>query len=395
MKRCLLGVCTVLAIGSACKKKEEDKAAKPGPSPVANPSPSPDPGPTPNPGPTWKQGDKVDHAVLEQLGRAVASCALRGEGETGLDSGCAAYTTFQQAMGSLAMLDAQAAGDAVGRKLIADEHPPVRALAAQYLASITGTDTGSGDVIAAAMASEQDARVLATMVRMAQPVASRSPKVAEAIVAASRHADRWVRFHATVVLGARGLAGGAARLAELVDTDDDAKVRDLACKQLGALGDDAALPLLDKHTAAPTDPVYAACMEGLVAMWNHYPRFDTASKAAFDLTLKRLAATPRAEMVPPFTIFGHMGKLGPSATGDAAAWKTANPWWKPAPLVAALGAVVSDLECGYTPKSAALRAAVELGADPATVGKWRKAYGDAPAPKHTSIVKALDAAIAK
>lgn len=388
--RIVTSVAMAAALAVGCSKESAKEGPAKGESAVGKSAP-PTAAPPPPP-PTWKAGEPVTVDVLVQLGQALAPCQI----ETGTSFGirdCAEYKRFQQAMSTLAMVDAARLGNQAAAKLITNPAPAVRALAAQYLASITGTDVAGGEVIATAMAVEKDPAVLSTMIRMAGPVAPKSEKVAAAVIEATTHADRWVRFHAVVVLGRPGVPRNVATLVEVLGRDRDDKVKDLACELLGGLGDASAMPALEQHTAAITDAQYAGCMRGLVQMWASYPFFKNASRPAYELTLKRIRAKPHGEKAPPFTIFSNLVYLADPNNKDAKSWRGSNPWFEAPVLIEALGDVIADPDAGYMPRSSALKAALAHGATKQQLVAWRAPYGDKPAGKDASIVADLDKAI--
>lgn len=235
----------------------------------------------------WSKGQPVDAAVLQKVGEAVAECKVRGCKDYGIPDTCPAMKTWYDANNSLPQVESAKLDAIVAPKLLGHSAPAVRALGALYLSNLLGTDTTGGETIADAMGKETDPAVLGTMIRMAAPAAPKSAKVAGAIVAAAGHADKFVRFHAAVILANPKIAGSTPKMIELAEKDADKDVRGAACHGLAKHGD-VALPTLDKLTKDTKSPDFGSCFEGLMGQWLLYPDFDTNSEKAYKLAVSRL-----------------------------------------------------------------------------------------------------------
>ncbi|MEO8701630.1 MAG: HEAT repeat domain-containing protein [Kofleriaceae bacterium] len=262
---------------------------------------------------------------------------------------------------------------AVGHDMLASKSPAVRVKAAELVGA------SGRDAIADAAARERDPGVLRAFVHALAGDGASSPKVARVLLAAADHANVDVRLQAVYALALpanRGLAGGAAKLASLAEHDADRKVRSVACEQAGKLGSDELIPLYERATATAADPDhYAACMEGLAAMFHNHPAFDTASEPAYRLFLRRLDAKPRTEHTPPWTVmstfcyFSHESDLG-----KLAAWKQRAPWFDPREMKRAMSGVIADRHASWMARAAAVESMVGLGATKTELEALRRGY---------------------
>lgn len=335
----------------------------------------------------------ADPASFEKLGGAVAACKMKTGTDFGIDPTCAEVKAYEGARAGLAAADQKTIDAAVAPKFLANPSAPVRALGVSYLSTIMGAEVASSELVADAMAKEKDPAVLSHMVRMAGAAADRSPKVASAVLAAAKHGDKSVRFHAAVILENPKIAGATPKMLELAEKDPASEVRDLACSNLGQHGDEA-LAVLEKLTADAKSPGFSACFIGLVKQWASFPRFDTSSEKAYRLTLKRLGQKPRGDRAPPFVALTHIGHLADDAPA-VKEWRKKNTWFKPDEVVKALGDVIMDPTTGHSPRFGALDAALKLGATKTDLEAWRKTFGDSPTDTLEAIAKRLDEEIQK
>ena len=296
----------------------------------------------------------------ERLVLGLADCKLERHQ---IDASCPAMVALAAAMReSAAWADRASVDRELGRRLIAHPAPAIRVHAAVMLAR---TPDGA-DAIAAVAATERHAGVLQAFVRSVAH-ASERPQVAQMLLAAARHADRDVRLEAVAALVARDVPGAAAQLAQLAEHDSDADVRAAACSGAGKLGDHALLPVYERLTATPADPrLYAACMEGLVAMFHDHPWFDTADQGAYDLFLRRIEQAPRSDVAPPWNVMSTFCYFSHESDLDKlAAWKQRAPWFDAARVRRALASVIADHAASWMARTAAIESMVGLGAAPA------------------------------
>lgn len=295
----------------------------------------------------------------ERLVLGLADCRLE---RYQIDSNCAAMVALAAALReSAAWADRAAVDRELGGRLIHHAAPAIRIEAARMLA---GTD-GGVDAIAAAAAGEPHAGVLQAFVRTVAHASARPP-VTAMLLAAAGHADPAVRLEAVAALTQRAVPGGADKLAQLAERDTDAAVRQAACAGAGKLGDHALLAMYERQTeptAAADAPVYAACMEGLVAMFHDHPWFDTADQGAYELFLRRIEATPRSEAVPPWSVMSTFCYFSHESDLDKlAAWKQRAPWFDAARVKRALASVIADGHASWMARAAAVESMVGLGA---------------------------------
>lgn len=257
----------------------------------------------------------------------------------------------------------------IGTRLVGHAAPAVRIQAATLLA-------GSGEHVAIAEVGlrERDPAVLRSFVHLLAK-AGAQPKVAAFLVGAADHAEPAVRLEAIGAIAQnRGIAGGAQKLAQLIERDADPAVRRAACATAGKLGDDALLPVYRQVTATATDPaLHAACMEGVVAMFHDHPTFETASEGAYRLFLERLASKPRSSTTPPWTVMSTFCYL--SHEPDLAkldAWRARATWFDAAEAKRAIADVVADRAADWKARAAGIESLVGLGATKAELAALRR-----------------------
>lgn len=298
----------------------------------------------------------VEPAVVEQLVLGVERCPLEGYQVVPKCPGMEALAAGTR--GKIATLDLPRGG-----KLLRHASPAIRVTAAALMPhSIDGRDA-----IAEAAAAERDLGVLQAFIRAVAEDGARAPKVGPMLLAAAGHADRAIRLQAIEAIAApanRAMRGGPEKLVALAETDADPKVRQAACEKGGALGNEVFLPLYEKATASAADAdMYAACMEGLVAMFHNHPVFDTSSEAAYRLFLRRLEAKPRTEHAPPWSVMSAFCYFSHEADLDKlAAWKKQAAYFKPDEVKRAMASVIGDRSASWMARSAAIESMVGLGA---------------------------------
>lgn len=279
--------------------------------------------------------------------------------------------------GMLALANARKFADGVravqiGTRLVGHAAPAVRIQAATMLAE--SSDPAAHAAIAEVGLRERDPEVLRSFVHLLAR-AGHAPKVAAFLVGAADHADAAVRLEAVGAIAQhRGIAGGAPKLAQLIDRDPDPAVRRAACASAGKLGDDALLPIYRNVTATASDPaLHAACMEGLVAMFHDHPTFETTSEGAYRLFLERLTAKPRSAATPPWTVMSTFCYL--SHEPDLAkldAWRARATWFDAAEAKRAIADVVADRSADWKARAAGIESLVGLGATKAELAALRR-----------------------
>ncbi|MEZ4368596.1 MAG: HEAT repeat domain-containing protein [Kofleriaceae bacterium] len=291
----------------------------------------------------------------------------------------------------------------LGQKLIGHASPAVRVKAAQLMGSVFGSSDTSQQVVVDAAAKETDSGALQAMIRTVANSGAKNPAVGAMLLAAADHADAEVRKQAIYALSSgwnRELAGGADKLAALIDKDPDPEVRTAACERAGGLGTPSLVSTYEKHTASTDDAkLYAACMKGLVTMFFDYPLFETSNQAAYKLFLKRLGAPPVGEISPPWMVtsmFSNYADEGKNAafTKTLDAWRAKAPWFDAAALRKALAAIVANKAVYWMARTGALKSLVGLGATKAEIEALKKGYD--PANRDDAhVMRNFDDAIAK
>ncbi|MBA2543264.1 MAG: HEAT repeat domain-containing protein [Deltaproteobacteria bacterium] len=289
----------------------------------------------------------------------------------------------------------------VGRSMLAHASPAVRVKAAELMHSEhrargSGLSVENQDAIADAATRERDPGVLRAFIRVIADHGTANAKVGAVLLAAADHADKDVRLQAVYALTSqanRGLAGGSTKLAQLAEKDANAKVRTTACEYAGKLASDDLIPLYEKLTASAKDPdLYAACMEGLVRMFHDHPALDTANEKAYRLFLKRLAAAPRNETSPPWSVmstfcyYSHGGEPTKLAT-----WKQRAPWFDAAEVKRVMISVASDKAASWMARAAAVESMIGLGASKPELEALRRRID----PRDKSVLDKIASAIAE
>lgn len=295
---------------------------------------------------------------IEKLVLDLESCDLEGYQIT---STCLA---MERLAGELAEANgAHQLSLALGGRLLAHRAPAVRLEAAALL----GTDRASRDAIVDAARKEPDAHVREAMIRIIAADGARFPRVGAFLLESTQFPAANVRAQALAALTlptSRALPGAADRVLAMAERDPEPALRRAACAAGGKLGNPMFLPFYETATATSDDPeLYAACMEGVVAMFHNQPAFDTANEAAYRLFLKRLAAAPRTAHSPPwqvmsaFCYYSHEADLA-----KLAAWKREATWFKPEEVKAVMAAVITDRATSWEARTAAIESMVGLGA---------------------------------
>jgi hypothetical protein len=266
----------------------------------------------------------------------------------------------------------------VGREMLGNASPAIRVEAAKLVLA-AGRTGDALDTVATAAVREQDANVLRAHLELISADGAKRPSVAKALLAAADHRDAGVRLAAIDALTAphnRGVAGAVGKLRALAEHDREATVRRHACELAGALGSDDLIPLYEKLTEQTSDAeLYAACMEGLVRMFHHHPKFDTANKQAYDLFLRRLERKPRTEHAPPWTVMSTFCYYSHESDLDRlAAWKQRATWFDAAAVKRVMSDVIADKTANWMARAAAVESMVGLGATKPELEALRRGY---------------------
>ncbi len=311
---------------------------------------------------------RVGPSVLEQLVLGIERCSLEGYQVVPTCPGMEAFAAGTK--GQSATLDAQ-----LGGKLLRHGAPAIRVKTVELMADTVETRTA----IAEAAGAERDPGVLHAYIRAVADDGARVPKVGAMLLAAADHADPAIRLAAVDALSRaanRWLTGGPEKLVAVARSDRDPRVRRAACAQGGKLGNDVFLPLYEQATASAADPdMYAACMEGLVAMFHNHPGFDTSSEAAYKLFLRRLEAKPRTEHTPPWSVMSAFCYFSHDADLEQlAAWKKHATYFNPDEVKRAMAGVITDRSASWMARSAAIESMVGLGASKLELAALKQSF---------------------
>ncbi len=308
--------------------------------------------------------------TLERRVLDLASCQL--EGSQIVDT-CVAIRALRQELSVPG--GSKELSLALGTSLLRHAAPAVRIEAAKLM----GGDVASRRAIVERARRESVPAVRQAFVRLLAEDGARMPPVAQFLLESADHPSAVVRREALDAITSvenRGMPGGAAKIIAMVDRDPDPSVRRAACALGGTLGDAMLVPMYATHTGTTNDPeLYAACMEGLVAMFHNHPQLDTASEPAYRLFLERLAAQPRSEQSPPWSVmstfcyFSHDADLG-----KLAAWKLRAPWFDANEVKRVIASVITDKATSWMARTAAIESMVGLGATKAELTVLRAAY---------------------
>ena len=326
---------------------------------------------------------------LEKLVVDLETCGLEGYQIT---STCPAMIALTAELSHRAPGTAQLSV-ALGSRLLAHRAPAVRVQAAAML----GAD-GANAIVDAAR-RESDDRVREAMLHTLAPSAATNPRVGAFLLESTQHVAPAVRAQALAALTLpenRRVPGGAARVLAMAERDPDPALRREACTAGGKLGDPSFVPFYERLTGSATDPdLYAACMEGVVAMFHNAPAFDTANEAAYRLFLQRISAQPRSEHMPPWQAMSAFCYDSREADlAKLAAWRRTATWFDAAEVKAALTSVISDRATSWKARAAAIESMVGLGATKAELKALEAGYASGSDEGDARVLATLDRASA-
>jgi len=354
-------VCAVLALGACAKDFEQQVAGRK----VVEARHSG----TTAPVMSASRGEAPE-GTLERRVLDLASCDL--EGHQIVDT-C-------RAMGSLRHeLDAPGGSKelslALGTSLLRHRAPAVRIEAAKLM----GSDAASRLAIVDSARRETVPAVRQAYVRLLADEGAHLPPVAQFLLESADHPTVAVRLDALDAITSianRGMPGGAAKIIAMVERDPDTSVRRAACSLGGKLGDAMLVPMYATQTASLDDPQqYAACMEGLVAMFHNHPVFDTASEPAYRLFLERLQTSPRSEQSPPWSVMSTFCYFSHDADLEKlAAWKQRATWFDANEVKRVITGVINDKATSWEARTAAVESLVGLGATKDELAALRVSY---------------------
>lgn len=371
-------VCAVLALGACAKDFDQQVAGRK----VVEARH------TGTTGPVSAPRGEAPAGTLERRVLDLASCQL--EGYQIVDT-CGAMRSLRHELAAPG--GSKELSLALGTRLMAHRAPAVRIEAAKLM----GSDAASRLAIVDSARRETVPAVRQAYVRLLADDGARLPPVAQFLLESADHPTSAVRLDALDAITSpanRGMAGGAATIIAMVERDPDASVRRTACSLGGKLGDAMLVPMYTTMTATTNDPqLYAACMEGLVAMFHNHPVFDTASEPAYRLFLERLQTQPRSEQSPPWSVMSTFCYFSHDADLDKlAAWKQRATWFDANEVKRVITSVIQDRATSWEARTAAVESLVGLGATKDELFALRGSY-DPSAPADRRVLAKIDSAL--
>lgn len=339
-----------------------------------------------------KGGPPLTLEKYESLMLALKNCEVQ---ERGIDTTCPEWVSFDGARKNRRDMMRNLGGGLakLGQKHINHPSAAVRLQAASLMSSLFGASKASQSALLTAAKTEKHPRVLKTLMRAVGSSIAKNEKVQALMLANAGHADEGVRREVLTSITsswARGTEGTLEKAMEMAQNDPSASVRKYACRRLGARANDKVLPLLTKLTAdSKADPkMYAACMQGLIAMWSSPVVHEVPSEKAYALTLKRLKATPRTKDQPPWAAMSNM------SWAKRPKFQQRAKWFKMDVLLSTLSAIVLDRNTNWMARTGAIDTMKKLGAAPALFIKLKAAYAESGKSGrdkhvHAKLVKAL------
>jgi len=344
-----------------------------------------------------KKGKPISAKQYEKLVLAHANCKVTDQG---IDSKCEAVKIMRESMNRSQLAKGALGGNSkLGQRLINHEHPAVRIKAAGMMGSLFGTADKSQDMIVEALRKEKHPAVMKAMIRTIRNDGARNPKVGKLLLELADHDNPMIQKEAVYGLSSSWnaeLEGGPEKLIDLMKEDEDAEVRQAACKYAGKLGDAKLFPVYKELLSKRDDgKLWADCFQGLVEMWGAYPLYGTSSEDAYKLTIELLNSTPRTDEIPPWQGMSDFGYLRGETNKKLVEWKEKATWYDEAELRKALSAVIADGDANWMARTGAAKAIAKIGASKADLEKLRKGYGDDSKGNDKHVAKALDELIAK
>ncbi len=322
-----------------------------------------------------KDGPGLTLEAYEKLLLGLSACEVD---DRGIDRKCEAWKAYNDARKNRRDLIKAAGGglSGLGKKHINHESPAVRLQSATLMGSLFGASQESQQAIVDAAKKEKVPGVLKSMIRTVSSSIAKNPAVIELVMSNADHENPKVRKEVVSALTsswAKGTEGTLEKAMMMVEKDADEDVRRYGCSRLGARGDERALPLLEKLTTdAEKDPrLYADCMRGLIGMWSSPIVHDEPSKKAYELTIKRLKATPRTEKMPAWASLSSM------MWAKNEKFQAKADWFKKDELVDVLADIVKDRQAYWMARTSAVDTMKELGAEKAKLEALKTAYADA------------------
>jgi len=333
-------------------------------------------------------GPGLTLAQYEGLMLGLSACRVS---ETGIDRKCDAWKALSEGRKkgrtSLKSFGGQMSG--LGKKHIKHTSPAVRMHAASLMGGFFGSSKESQAVVVTAAKGEKDPAVLYYMIRSVGSSIAKNPDVKMLIMENTNHANERVRIETGTWLTstfAKEAEGTLERAMVMVEKDASNRVRSSVCSNLGRRGDDRVIPVLAKMTADPANPLYAACLRGLIGSWASPVPHKNPSQKGYQLTLKRLKETPRTDKRPAWAAISGMRWAKKPELAQRA------PWFKKQDVLAVLAEIIKDKNSNWLGRTSAIDVMDALGAEKANFQALRKSYESAKG-TDAHVLKKLDKAI--
>lgn len=337
------------------------------------------------------EGEKLTGQSLEKLYLALTDCTVIWQG---FDS---RYCPEEQALsaatalGSEHRLDDSKAEKAleleVAKKMLGHASPAVR-----YGAAKTLSFNSNWELVAGALASEQDPMALRALVFNFRSSATAHPKIAEQLLRLADSPIVEVRRDVAIGLGsAQGVAGAFEKAADRAEHDADVMTRGSACESAGELGDPRALDLFAKLLVPSSNPsVWDHCLEGLISMWTHG---ENHNAEAYRRSLALIAESPVMENVT-WVASSNVGHIAEAMKERPDEWK-ARPFVKLSQIKSALTKVARSAKATYWARSNAVGGLAQLGATKRELQAIRKTLPELLDENLAALARTIDEAIAE
>lgn len=325
----------------------------------------------------------------EALMLGLSACKVN---ETGIDRKCEAWLALKEGRkkGRTSLKSFSGQMSVLGKKHIKHSSPAVRMHASSLMGGFFGSSKDNQGVVVAAAKTEKDPAVLYYMIRSVGSAIAKNAEVRALILANTDHANERVRIETGTWLTSTFAAeapGTLERAMEMIAKDPSSRVKSSICSNLGRRGDERVMPLLAKHTQDPNDPLYVACLRGLIGSWASPVPHKKPSQKGYALTLKRLRETPRSDKRPAWAAISGMRWAKKPELAQRA------PWFKKDEVLGVLGAIVKDQQSNWLARTSAVDVMGALGADKAKFTELRKAYADAKG-TNAHVLKKIDKQLA-
>ncbi|MBR5346724.1 MAG: HEAT repeat domain-containing protein [Deltaproteobacteria bacterium] len=245
-------------------------------------------------------------------------------------------------------------------KLIKNSAPQVRARAYEELSGLFGSSSQDVALAKEAIASETDPYALKMLIwKGVHNLGNRVPEVGTFLLKMAQHEHPQVRWAAAVALGntwSDKVPGATDAIITLIG-DPDEKVRKMACKEAGKLGDEKIIaPITDVLNDDAKANMHSECMQGLTTLWLDFPFHKRYSEAAYKAAMDYYKKTPRTDKIPAWSSIKLAGEYAkPVGNKDAFAdWKNQASYYKPDELIAIMTDIVKDPQANWMGRNAAL-----------------------------------------